>query len=143
MDENRGEQLADLAHLVLSVARDIKMAGRVNSSIIEVTELESLVMGCVQGNPGIGPSKIRARIGLRSSNVSPVLRSLERKGMIERIPDPRDRRATGIYPTPLARQNLAKVRAQWAALLDDYVDTGTDIAPTIDLLHVINEAITI
>lgn len=130
----QSEQLADFAHLVLSVARDIRLAGHVDPEIIEVTELESLVMNEIMHNPGISPSDICSGFGLRSSNTSSVLRSLEAKGMIQRKPDPEDRRSVGITATELAAGNLDRVRDEWARILSAHIDESLDLAPAIELL---------
>ena len=91
----------------MSVSRDIRGHGLSDPGIIEITHLESLVMGFLERNPGAGPSTISAQVGLRSSNASAVLRSLEEKGMVRREPDPHDRRSVTVHPTPLAASNLA------------------------------------
>lgn len=137
----RAEQLADFAHAVLSVARDIRIAMRDEAGIVEMTQLESLVMNHVERNPGISPSRISTEVGLRSSNASALLRALERKGMIQRVPDPTDRRSVSVQATPLAARNLARVRAEWAALLAEHVAPAVDLAPAIDLLTKIDESI--
>ncbi len=138
---DRGAQLADLAHFVLSVARDIRLYGHLDSGIIEVTELESLVMNHVQQHPGVSPTGICAEVGLRSSNTSAVLRSLEEKGMIQRIPNPDDRRSVSVHPTPIAASNLEKVREVWAGFLAVHVDESLDLAPVIDALRTLDESV--
>jgi DNA-binding MarR family transcriptional regulator len=103
-----------LAHLVLSVARDIRIYGHFDPEIIVITSLESIVMNHIERNPGTTPSRLCDEIGLRSSNASALLRSLEAKGMIRRIPAPEDRRSVSLQATPLAARNLEKVRAESA-----------------------------
>ncbi len=139
---DRATQLADLAHFVLSVARDIRIYGRFDPEIIEITLLESLVMNHIERNPGTSPSRLCDEVGLRSSNASALLRSLEAKGMIRRIPDPKDRRAVSLKATPLAARNLKKVLAEWARFLARHVDAKTDVAPTIELLNALDESLT-
>ena len=138
-DAGRRGQLADLAHLVMSVSRDIRGFGHSDPDIIEVTHLESLVMGYLQRHPGAGPSRISAQVGLRSSNASAVLRSLEEKGMVRRVPDPTDRRSVSVHPTPLAASNLERVRAQWAHVLAPHVPKELDLTPLIELLATIDD----
>ena len=123
----------------MSVSRDIRGFGHSDPDIIEVTHLESLVMGYLQRHPGAGPSRISAQVGLRSSNASAVLRSLEEKGMVRRVPDPTDRRSVSVHPTPLAASNLARVREQWARVLAPHVPPELDLAPLIALLATIDD----
>ncbi len=140
---DRATQLADLAHFVLSVARDIRIYGHLDPEIIEITLLESLVINHIERNPGTNPSRLCDELGLRSSNASALLRSLEAKGMIRRIPDPEDRRSVSLQATPLTARNLEKVRAEWARLLARHVDDMADLAPTIELLSSLDESLTL
>ncbi len=135
-------QLSDLAHFVLSVARDIRLNGHADPEIIEVTELESLVMDCVEHNPGVSPKQICGEVGIRSSNTSAVLGSLEAKGLIRRDPDPSDRRAIRVHPTSVATRNLEKVRAEWSQFLARHLDSGAEIRAAIDVLRAIDQSIT-
>lgn len=139
---HRATQLADLAHYVLSVARDIRIYGHLDSDIIEITPLESLVMSHVERTPGTSPSRLCDEVGLRSSNASAVLRSLEAKGMIQRIPDAEDRRSVSLQATPLAARNLEKVRSEWARLLAPHVVNAIDLVPAIELLRALDESFT-
>jgi DNA-binding MarR family transcriptional regulator len=139
---DRATQLADLAHFVLSVARDIRIYGQLDPDIIEITPLESLVMNHIERNPGTSPSRLCDEVGLRSSNASALLRSLEAKGMIRRIPDPEDRRSVSLQATSLAARNLERVRSEWARLLARHVDAKTEVAPTIELLNALDESLT-
>ncbi len=139
---DRAAQLADLAHFTLSVARDIRLHGHADPAILEVTELESLVMNHIERNPGTSPSRICTEVGLRSSNASAVLRSLEAKGMIQRVPDPDDRRSVSVHATPVAADNLDRVRTEWARLLEQHIDHAADLAMVIELLSALDESLT-
>jgi DNA-binding MarR family transcriptional regulator len=142
MPDRRTERLGDLAQFVLSVGRDIRLGLRYSADIIEVSELESLVISHLQLNPGISPSRLGAEIGLRSSNVSEILRALAGRGMIERVPDPTDRRFVSVQLTPLAVENLARVRAEWAAFLAAHVDETTELDAAIGVLEAIDTSVT-
>ncbi len=139
---DRATQLADLAHFVLSVARDIRIYGHLDPEIIDVTSLESIVMNHIKRYPGTTPSRLCDEVGLRSSNASALLLSLEAKGMIRRIPDPKDHRAVSLQVTPLAARNLKKVRAAWARFLAPHVGEMADVTPTIELLSALDESLT-
>lgn len=91
---------------------------------------------------GVRPTRLCAEIGLRSSNASAVLRTLEDKGMIERIPSQEDRRSVSVHPTPLAARNLERVGGEWARFLAPHVDEELDLAPVIDLLGALHRSVT-
>ncbi len=141
MAPDRAAQLADLAHFVLSVARDIRLNGHDDPEVVEVSELESLVMDHVTRHPGVSPSRICTAVGIRSSNTSAVLRSLEAKGMIRRDPDPADRRAVRVHSTEAAARNLATVRLEWSRFLASHVDDSDALETVVDLLRRIDESI--
>jgi DNA-binding MarR family transcriptional regulator len=139
---DQAARLADFAHAVLSVARDIRLYGHFDPEIVDMTALESLVMSHIQRSPGISPSRICDEMGLRSSNASAVLRSLEAKGLIRRAPDRTDRRLISVHPTPLAARNLANVRAEWAQLLAGHVDDTAGLVTAIEVLNAADESFT-
>ena len=56
------------------------------------------------GAEGCEVRALRSRLGLDSGHASRLLRSLERDGLIERTPDPRDRRRSLITLTARARE---------------------------------------
>ncbi|WP_461472939.1 MarR family transcriptional regulator [Microbacterium sp. HJ5] len=67
-------------------------------------------------------------LGVRSGNTSAVLKSLESKGLLRRLKDATDGRAVRIEPTPTAAANLAKLRAEWARLLQPFAPEGDALA---------------
>ena len=89
---------------------------------IALTITESNVMRFVDRHPGTSPSALAAGTGLHRSNMSAALRGLEEKGLIERAHQGDDGRAITVSPTPLAAQNLARLRASWASGLARAMD---------------------
>jgi MarR family transcriptional regulator, 2-MHQ and catechol-resistance regulon repressor len=53
---------------------------------------------------GMGLNDLAAHLYLDKSTASRVVDALERKGYVERIPDPQDRRAVLLSPTPAGRE---------------------------------------
>ena len=104
--------LADLADLVLNVARLIRARTPAPPDAIALNETERHVMRLVDLYPGCTPSEIAHRGRLQRSNVSTALNSLEGKGMIARTSNG-DRTVT-VHPTQLAHDNLSLLRAAWA-----------------------------
>lgn len=114
----RGELLADLVHLAQTLARQMQAARSEDPELIGLTPLEGATMQFIDRNPGIGTKELAAGVGLQHTNASTALRSLEAKGLIQRRPVPSDGRATSIWPTARAVENLRRVRAHWVKLLD-------------------------
>lgn len=116
-DAARDGRLADLADLVLTVARKIQAAPRGDAELVTLTPLEAIAMQFIDRNPGVRASELSSELGQSSSNTSYALRELEGKGMIRREPDPADRRVVRIHATERARTNLSRLRLHWAGLL--------------------------
>jgi DNA-binding MarR family transcriptional regulator len=117
---------ADLADLILRVARRIQALEVRESGGVALTHLEAMVMSRIDDEPGVTPKTLGTELGLRSSNTSAALRSLEGKGLITRIPDAADGRVTRIHPTTLAAENLAQVRQVWRRALAPALGDGRD-----------------
>ncbi len=109
--------MADLADLLLSIAREVNHRTRAPMDGDGATRTEITIMRFIDRNPGCSPSTLALRTGLQRSNVSAGLRALEAKGLVERVGDTTDGRATRLRSTPVAAANLAAIRTRWAALL--------------------------
>ncbi|MGW3960989.1 MarR family winged helix-turn-helix transcriptional regulator [Amycolatopsis sp. NPDC005003] len=110
---------ADLADLVLNVARLIRLRTPAAPDIVPLTATERQVMRIVDLDPGCAPSRIAERTGLQRPNVSTALRGLEAKGMLTRSGQGR---SVTVHPTELARANLEVLRGAWSELLADLLD---------------------
>lgn len=132
---------ADLAQLVLSVARKIQARESPDSSVIQLSALESLVMRHIGQNPAITPRSLGRQLGLQRSNTSTTLRALESKGLITREVDPVDRREIRIRATQLARRNLEVVRAGWSDLIRPLLPANEQLRVAVDLLTDLDETL--
>src|SRR2546421_12858433 len=90
---------ADLADLILIIAREIQYHGYRDPAAVPLTQSEGMVMRYLQEHPGAPPSQIATATGLQRTNLSTVLRGLERKGLAERRASADDRRGATIHPT--------------------------------------------
>ena len=129
------EQWADFADLVFFISREISYGGYVSDEAISLSPSEGVVMRYLFRHPGAIPSKIAEAAGLQRSNLSTVLRSLEKKEVLERRPSAEDAREVHIYPTPRGKSNYALVRKEWSRRISDAVGDTGDIADTIALLR--------
>lgn len=119
-----GDELAELAQLILSVAREIRFRGYDDPEAVSLNASEANVMRYIDTHPGTTPSAVADATGLRRSNLSTALRDLESRGFVERRVDPNDGRGVNLFPTPRAARNLELVRREWAHALD--VGLGAD-----------------
>ena len=132
---SRDDLLADLSHYVQSLSRTLIDHIQQIPDAEQLSPLEVITLRHIDENPGIAPSAIGADLGLRSSNVSAALRSLERRDFIQRQRDPRDGRAVQVTVTDHARASIARVRAGVTALLDGLLPPDAPLAETVELLR--------
>ncbi len=115
---------ADLADLVLIISREIQFRGYTDARAIPLSQSEGMVMRYLLQDPAAPPSRIAAATGLQRTNLSTVLRGLERKGLIERRASPEDRRGVTIHPTERGKSNYALVRQEWASAVSAAAAAG-------------------
>jgi len=82
-----------------------------------LTRTEVVVVRKIWDHPGVTPTQVAAMTGLARSNVSTIVRSLEGRRLVERHVVPGDERSVELTPTPLAGENLQRLRMLWAERL--------------------------
>ncbi len=134
---------ADLADLVLIIAREIQFRGYADEQAIPLSQSEGMVMRYLVSDPGAPPSHIAAATGLQRTNLSTVLLSLERKGLIERRAAAGDRRGVTVHPTDRGIANYALVRREWATAVTGAAGNDTSgLDQALRLLGVIETGLT-
>jgi DNA-binding MarR family transcriptional regulator len=134
---------ADLADLVLILAREIQFAGYRDPEAVPLTQSEGMVMRYLNDHPGTAPSRLADATGLQRANISAVLRGLERKGLAERHASSDDLRRATIHPTERGRRNYALVRQEWAAVVSAAAgDDSTSLDEALALLRKISADLT-
>ena len=134
---------ADLADLVLIIAREIQFRGYRDPDAVPLTQSEGMVMRYLQDHAGTAPSQIADATGLQRANISAVLRGLERKGLTERRSTPDDLRRATIHPTEHGKRNYALVRQEWAAAISAAASHDTaGLNEALELLHKITASLT-
>jgi DNA-binding MarR family transcriptional regulator len=108
------ERWAELADLVLIIAREIQFRGYTDERAVPLSQSEGMVMRYLQREPAAPPSRIAAATGLQRTNLSTVLRGLEQKGLIERRAYPDDGRGVTVHLTKRGKTNYSLVRREWA-----------------------------
>ncbi len=72
---------------------------------INVTPPQRTVMQLLFNSEGLSLKELSRQVGLSHSTVSGIVDRLERKGLLERQPDPRDRRSARILVPPQVRRH--------------------------------------
>lgn len=134
---------ADLADLILIIAREIQFQGYRDERAISLTQSEGMVMRHLVAHVSATPSQIAAATGLQRTNVSTVLRDLEGKGLIERHVDPEDRRGVSVHRTRRGADNYALVRKEWGSAVSDAAGGDTSkLDDALALLRAIEAGLT-
>lgn len=74
------------------------------------------VLSLIVHNAGITSRQLCTALGIQPPNLVPLVSSLEKRGLIERKPHPRDGRATGLHPTPAGRKLMDEAEQAAARL---------------------------
>ncbi|TRW86133.1 winged helix-turn-helix transcriptional regulator [Mycolicibacterium sp. 018/SC-01/001] len=137
---SRAEQLADLADVVMAVARAVRTQASADPDIVELSATEVTVLRYIDHHPDVSAGTVAAGTGLQRSNLSRALRDLEAKGLVRRSADPTDSRQVVLRSTRRAAENLTRLRGIWATLLGGALEASGeqhDIASALELLHAI------
>jgi len=86
---------------------------------LNLSVIEWYVLRALYERDGQHASELARAVGRAATSFTPNLDKLERKGLIERRPDPSDRRAVRIYLTKAGEDYRQQV-AESAARIDEY-----------------------
>lgn len=134
------EALADLAGAVVALAREIEFQHE-HADYIPLTQTERLVLATLDRRGETAPSALAEQLGLKRSNVSIALRGLEAKALVARRRSSPDGRGVLVRPTPLAAQNLERLRARWAEVLAAVAPQALDTAQVAASLQEMTRAL--
>lgn len=129
---------ADLADLVLRVAREIQVRGYTDVRAVSLSPSEGAVMRFLHDQPVASPGEIAEATGQQRTNLSAVLASLEKQGLVERRPSGDDRRRVEVARTARGAANYQLVREEWGAALKAAGQTGGDrLSAALELLDAV------
>ncbi|MBL0374671.1 winged helix-turn-helix transcriptional regulator [Rhizobium sp. KVB221] len=92
---------------------------------LDVTPAEARALVYVAAAEGSRQNVIAERMGVEPMTVCAYLDKLEKLGLVERNPDPKDRRAKNVTTTEAADRLIVAVREQSAALYEE-IQSGLD-----------------
>ena len=116
--QSRKARNADLAEIVLAVAREIRIREFAAKPEIALTPSHASVMRYVDAHPGTPAGEVADATGLLRSNLSSLVRQLESSGLIERRHDPQDGRGVLLHPTRKAATMRQQIREEWADMIE-------------------------
>jgi MarR family transcriptional regulator for hemolysin len=99
-----------LGFLLHDVARLLKRRFEQNARGYGLTRSQWQVLAYLASNEGINQSGLAELLEIEPITLGRIIDRLEKRGLIERHPDPSDRRAWLLHSTPAARPKLTQLR---------------------------------
>ncbi len=125
-----GFMLSSLGHAVAAT-----FSARLAPLALEPREFA--LMRCLATREGASQQAIGERLGLPPSRMVALVDALEARGLLERRPSPKDRRAHALYQTAAGKRLLAKAISV-AAGLEAELTQGLDAAERARLLEMLD-----
>ena len=94
---------------------------------------QEMVLCALWDREGVTQTELGEHLSVQPATVTNALRRLERKGLVERIPDADDQRVSRVSPTAEGRQRKADVEEKWDRL--EQVSFAGITSRERDLLH--------
>src|ERR1041384_1585078 len=110
----------EFAFVLNDVARLLRTYADQRARRLGITRAQWAVMARVEHAEGLKQSELAEMLDLQPITLTRLIDRLCANGMVERRPDPNDRRAKRLYLTPLARP-----------LMDRLTDMGQDMMGTV------------
>jgi MarR family transcriptional regulator for hemolysin len=116
------------------VARMLRTYADQRARQFGISRAQWVVLIRLDRSEGLKQSELAEILDLQPISVTRLLDRLARNGLIERRPDPNDRRANRLYLTPAARPLLKQLAALGEEMMENVLD-NIDAAARERLLH--------
>jgi DNA-binding MarR family transcriptional regulator len=112
----------------------------------DLTPTQYSVLALVRGRGPLGLTELTELEGLNPTMLSRVVKALDERGLIRRMPDPGDLRAARVAVTPLGEQVHDRIRQQRTKVLSECLldlppDTAARLLAAVPDLEVLAEAL--
>ena len=107
-------------------------------AVYELRPVDFSVLSLIVHNPGITSRQLCTTLGILPPNLVSLVGNLDKRGLIERKPHPRDGRATGLHPTAAALK-LMRQAERTAADLEAQVGSRLTAGETRTLLRLLRK----
>lgn len=118
MTGKRTSPARQLAPLLYDLSRTLRSLDHQTAKLVRLPPSELEVLRYLLGRPDPTMSEVAAALGLKPSNLSASVRTLEGRGLVVRSPDPADRRSVRLTVTMDALHSLARIEDAWIQLVD-------------------------
>ncbi|RZT86645.1 DNA-binding MarR family transcriptional regulator [Pseudonocardia sediminis] len=136
---NSGETLTEA---FWSVARTLRHVSKEALAPYDVSPSQSRAIGVLARHGDMRPGELARHLRIAPRSATEVVDDLESRDLVERSPDPADRRATIVRLTAAGAEVAGAIRAARAAEAEDFFGRlgAGDRAELIRILHVLRDA---
>jgi MarR family transcriptional regulator for hemolysin len=106
----------DLMFLLHDVARLLRVDADKRARLQGMTRAQWAILIWLERQPGISQKELSEILEVEPISVARLIDRLEARGMVERRPDPRDRRIWRLHLLPAARDELQEIDQQRAEI---------------------------
>jgi MarR family transcriptional regulator for hemolysin len=124
----------EFAFTLMDVARLMKTYADQRARQFGISKAQWAVLMRLQLAEGLKQTELAEALDLQPITLTRLLDTLAENGLIERKPDPNDRRANRLYLTPAALPLLERLNELGANMMADVLD-GVDRATVERMLH--------
>ncbi|MCW2867102.1 MAG: MarR family transcriptional regulator [Marmoricola sp.] len=122
-DAGRAEAVSRLFDALIGFSRSLKARGGDWATLDpDLSRGDVVLLGVVAAHGRLRPGHIAAKLGVDASVVSRQLAGLARLGLVQRGPDPDDRRAELVGLSPAGQERLARAREVMCGALAERLD---------------------
>jgi DNA-binding MarR family transcriptional regulator len=114
------EQDETLAEAFWAVARQLRALSREGLARWDVTPSQSRALGVLARHEQLRLSELADQLRIVARSATEVVDGLQERGLVERLPDPHDRRATLVRLTAAGTEVAAAIRAARATEAEGY-----------------------
>jgi DNA-binding MarR family transcriptional regulator len=115
-------EIRDIAASVRKMVWSLRRFGERQVGLDPLPHSEFEVIRTVSDHPSITVSEAARMLGLQASNVSTTVGRLVERGLIERVPDERDRRAIRLRLTAKAARHKKLIESVWVDGVRDQLE---------------------
>ncbi|GAB2467785.1 MarR family winged helix-turn-helix transcriptional regulator [Jatrophihabitans fulvus] len=116
---DRDAELEALTNAFWTVARRLRHGTQQTLAPFDLSPAQSRALGTLMRRGAMRPGALAEKLGIAPRSATEVVDALEERGLVERTPDPSDRRATLVVPTDAGRETMLRVREARMAETDE------------------------
>jgi DNA-binding MarR family transcriptional regulator len=135
-----------LALALYDLSWRLQRLGPARLSLEPLPTSEVAVLRAVLEHPGRGVSDVATSVAMQPSNVSAALRSLVARDLVEKRPDPRDKRMALLYPTAKSLGHRAAIEDELSSSVAEVLTALSDeqvsaLLRAVPAMRALNDAV--